>query len=168
MRYLQGQQLQHYNQNLTSHQQAYNQFLGNEGLKQNQAQLALQQFSTIEGLNQTANAQNLANQGFLSGQHQQAFNNYQSLDNNAYSRYTTDQNNQYDRLLGLVGLGQNSAAKVGASGMNTAQAVANNTMAGANSQAAGIANQANIRSDYANQLGSLASAYATSRKSGVV
>ena len=158
------------NENLLQSQQAqeYNQFLGNQGLLQAQAQLGLQQYATEQGLRQSGNAQNLANQNFLSNQHQQAFQNWQSQDNNAYSRYMTDQNNQYNRLLGLIGIGQNSAAQVGANGMSTAQSVANNTMAGANSIAAGQIGSANAWTDGAQQLGSLATAYANNKKSGVV
>ena len=158
------------NENLLQSQQAqeYNQFLGNQGLLQAQAQLGLQQYATEQGLRQSGNAQNLANQNFLSNQHQQAFQNWQSQDNNAYSRYMTDQNNQYNRLLGLIGIGQNSAAQVGANGMSTAQSVANNTMAGANALAAGQIGSANAWTDGAQQLGTLATAYANNKKSGVV
>lgn len=56
---------------------------------------------------------------------------------NAYNRFNTDQTNQYNRLSNLVGMGQNAAAMQGNQGMQTAQAVANNTMAGANATAAG-------------------------------
>ncbi|WP_151805375.1 DNA transfer protein p32 [Acinetobacter junii] len=71
------------------------------------------------------------------GQHQQAFNNWQSMDNNNYSRFMTDQNNRYGRLADLVGIGQNAAAQQGQAGLSTGQAIANNTMAGANATAAG-------------------------------
>lgn len=56
---------------------------------------------------------------------------------NAYNRFNADQTNQYNRLANLVGVGQNAAAQQGNYGAQTAQAVANNTMAGANAQAAG-------------------------------
>lgn len=88
--------------------------------------------SENQRFNQYLNQENL-NQG----QQQQAFNNWQSQDNNDYSRYMTDQNNQYNRLNNLVGIGQSAAAGVGNAGMQTGQAIANNTMAGANAQAAG-------------------------------
>lgn len=111
--------------------------------------------------------------GLLSGATQKALLNYgqQSASQeygNAYNRFNADQTNQYNRLSNLVGVGQNAAAKVGNNGMQTAQAVANNTMAGANAQAAGTVAQANNWSNYANQLGSMASAYATSKNNGVV
>lgn len=64
---------------------------------------------------------------------------------NAYNRFNADQTNRYNRLSNLVGLGQNAAAKQGNAGMQTAQAVANNTMSGANSQAAGMVESANAK-----------------------
>ena len=56
---------------------------------------------------------------------------------NAYNRFNADQTNRYNRLSNIVGMGQNAAAQQGNYGAQTAQAVANNTMAGANAQAAG-------------------------------
>lgn len=56
---------------------------------------------------------------------------------NAYNRFNADQANQFNRLSNLIGMGQNASAQQGNAGMQTAQAVANNTMAGANAQAAG-------------------------------
>lgn len=57
---------------------------------------------------------------------------------NAYNRFNADQTNQFNRFSSLVGMGQNAAAQQGNTGMQTAQAIANNTMSGANAQAAGI------------------------------
>ena len=75
---------------------------------------------------------------------------------NAYNRFNADQTNQYNRLSNLVGLGQNAAALQGNAGMQTAQAVANNTMAGANAQAAGQITQGNIKAGNMQQLLGLA------------
>ncbi|WP_104488838.1 DNA transfer protein p32 [Acinetobacter indicus] len=80
--------------------------------------------------------------GLLSGATQKALMNYgqQAASQeyqNAYSRFGADQTGRYNRLSNLVGMGQNAAAMQGNQGMQTAQAVANNTMAGANAQAAG-------------------------------
>lgn len=80
--------------------------------------------------------------GLLSGATQKALLNYgqeaaSQEYGNAYNRFNADQTNQYNRLSNLVGLGQNAAAQQGNAGMQTAQAVASNTMAGANAQAAG-------------------------------
>ncbi|MEO9347978.1 DNA transfer protein p32 [Acinetobacter radioresistens] len=80
--------------------------------------------------------------GLLSGATQKALMNYgqeaaSQEFQNAYNRFNADQTNQYNRLANLVGVGQNAAAQTGNAGMQTAQAIANNTMSGANAQAAG-------------------------------
>lgn len=80
--------------------------------------------------------------GLLSGATQKALMNYGQDSasqeySNAYNRFNADQTNQYNRLSNLVGMGQSAAAGVGNAGMQTAQSIGNNTMAGANAQAAG-------------------------------
>ena len=111
--------------------------------------------------------------GLLTGATLKALQNY-SQDyasqeySNAYNRFNADQTNRYNRLSNLVGIGQNAAAQVGNAGAQTAQAVANNTMAGANSIAAGQIGSANAWTNGAQQLGSLATAYANNKKSGVI
>ncbi|WP_180186565.1 hypothetical protein [Acinetobacter sp. YH01008] len=162
--------LNNHNSNLASQEYAtaHNQYLQNEGLNQNQAQLGFNQYLGQAGLQQNNFNNALQNEQMRSNQHQQAFNNWQSQDNNAYSRYMTDQNNQYNRLNNLVSIGQNAAAGVGNAGMQTAQAVANNTMAGANSIAAGQVGSANAWSNTANDLGSMAAAYGIMNKKGVL
>jgi hypothetical protein len=86
---------------------------------------------------------------------------------NAYNRFNADQTNRYNRLSNIIGMGQNSAAQGGNAGAQTAQAVANNTMAGANAQAAGIVGGANAWNNSAQQLGTLATAYANYKNPGV-
>ena len=81
--------------------------------------------------------------GLLSGATQKALTDYgqQAASQeyqNAYNRFNADQTNQYNRLANLIGVGQNAAAQTGNAGLQTAQAVANNTMSGANAQAAGV------------------------------
>lgn len=107
----------------------------------------------------TLKALNSYNSNLASQEHQQAFNNWQSEDNNAYSRYTTDQNNRFNRLSTLAGMGQNAAAQQGNAGMQTGQAVANNTMAGADALAAGQVASSNAWADSLGQVGTLAGAY---------
>jgi hypothetical protein len=110
--------------------------------------------------------------GLLSGATLKALQNYGQESasqeySNAYNRFNADQTNRYNRLSNLVGIGQNAAAQVGNAGAQTSQAIANNTMAGANSIAAGQIGSANAWTDGAQQLGSLATAYAKNKKSGV-
>ena len=111
--------------------------------------------------------------GLLTGATLKALQNY-SQDyasqeySNAYNRFNADQTNRYNRLSNLVGIGQNAAAQVGNAGAQTSQAIANNTMAGANALAAGQIGSANAWTNGAQQLGSLATAYANNKKSGVI
>ena len=111
--------------------------------------------------------------GLLSGATLKALQNYGQESasqeySNAYNRFNADQTNRYNRLSNLVGIGQNAAVQVGNAGAQTAQAVANNTMAGANALAAGQIGSANAWTNGAQQLGSLATAYANNKKSGVI
>lgn len=62
-----------------------------------------------------------------------ADNTYQNQYNNA----VTNQTNQFNRLMGLTQLGQNSAAGVGAQGVQSASNIAGSTIAGGNAAAAG-------------------------------
>jgi len=75
--------------------------------------------------------------GLLSGATLKALQNYgqdyaSQEYQNAYNRFNADQTNQYNRLSNLVGVGQNAAAQTGNAGLQTGQAIANNTMAGSN------------------------------------
>ena len=130
------------------------------------------QFRLNEGLKGVESSA-AARGGLLSGATLKALNNYASdyasqEYSNAYNRFNADQTNQYNRLSNVVGMGQNAAAQQGNAGMQTAQAVANNTMAGANATAAGQVANANIWSNYANQLGSSAMAYANMKNNGSI
>lgn len=99
------------------------------------------QFRLNEGLDAVQSGA-AAQGGLLSGATLKALQGYgQDMASqeyqNAYNRFNADQTNRYNRLSNIVGLGQNAAAQQGNAGMQTAQAVANNTMSGANAQAAG-------------------------------
>ena len=111
--------------------------------------------------------------GLLTGATLKALQNYGQESasqeySNAYNRFNADQTNRYNRLSNLVGIGQNAAAQVGNAGAQTSQAIANNTMAGANALAAGQIGSANAWTNGTQQLGSLATAYANNKKSGVI
>ena len=116
----------------------------------------------------TLKALNDYNSNLASQEYGNAFNRWQSTDNNNYERFNADQTNRYNRLSNLVGVGQNAAAQVGNAGAQTSQAVANNTMAGANAIAAGQVGSANAWSNTANDLGSMAAAYGIMNKKGVI
>lgn len=111
--------------------------------------------------------------GLLSGATLKALQNYgqdyaSQEYSNAYNRFNADQTNRFNRLSTLAGMGQNAAAQVGNAGLQTGQAIANNTMAGANALAAGQVSSANTWNNYANQLGSMASMYAMNKGGGTI
>lgn len=117
------------------------------------------QFRLNEGLDAVQSGA-AAQGGLLSGATLKALQGYgQDMASqeyqNAYNRFNADQTNRYNRLSNIVGLGQNAAAQQGNAGMQTAQAVANNTMSGANAQAAG---QIAAGNKTANNFGSVLSA----------
>ena len=88
------------------------------------------QFRLNQGLDNVQSSA-AAQGGLLSGATLKALNNY------AQDYASQEYGNAYNRLSNIAGMGQNAAAGVGNAGMQTGQAVANNTMAGANAQAAG-------------------------------
>ena len=141
---------------------AFRQQQGLDGIQsQAAAQGGLLTGATLKALNQY-------NSNLASQEYSNAFNRWQSTDNNNYERFNADQTNRYNRLSNLVGIGQNAAAQVGNAGAQTSQAIANNTMAGANSIAAGQVGSANAWSNTANDLGSMAAAYGIMNKKGVI
>lgn len=63
--------------------------------------------------------------------------------NDAYNRFTNDQNNIFNRLSGISGTGQVATSQVGASGANTTNAIAQSLTEAGNARAAGIVGGAN-------------------------
>lgn len=130
------------------------------------------QFRLNEGLGavqQSAAAQG----GLLSGATLKALNNYaqdyaSQEYHNAYNRFNADQTNQYNRLSNLIGMGQNAAAQQGNAGMQTAQAVANNTMLGANAVANGQLAKNNLLVDMLGQIGKAGVGYYENKNRGAI
>lgn len=130
------------------------------------------QFRLNEGLGavqQSAAAQG----GLLSGATLKALNNYaqdyaSQEYHNAYNRFNADQTNQYNRLSNLIGMGQNAAAQQGNAGMQTAQAIAQNTMAGADALASGRIARGNALTNVLGQLGTGLGAYFENRNRGAI
>ena len=85
----------------------------------------------------------------------QASNEY----GNAYNRFMTNQNTQFNRLASVAGLGQTANAQMGASGMNMANNVGNIGMSAGNAQAASQIAQGNIWGSTASGLGNSALQY---------
>lgn len=62
---------------------------------------------------------------------------------NAFDRYMASNDATYQRLAGLLGIGENAAAGVGNAGIQTGANIGNTIMGGASAQAAGTIGQAN-------------------------
>lgn len=103
------------------------------------------QFGLDQGVG-ALNRQAAASGGLLSGAALKAVtrfgNDYGSTKaNESYNRYTTDQNNQYNKLAGVAGTGQVANAQVSASGQNAANQIGANTIGAGNARGSGyIAN----------------------------
>lgn len=128
-------------------------------------------FRLNEGLNSVQSGA-AAQGGLLSGATQKALANYgqefaSQEYGNAYNRFNADQTNQYNRLANLVGVGQNAAAQTGNAGLQTGQAIANNTMGAGNALAAGSVAGANAWANAGQQLGTMGAAYMQNRNAGV-
>jgi hypothetical protein len=112
------------------------------------------QFTLNQGLN-TLNNQMAAKGLNLSGAQARgiadyttglASQTYQQQYQNALQNFLTNYNvnaDQYGRLSGLIGLGENAAAGVGNAGLQTASNAGNMLMQGANARAAGTIGEAN-------------------------
>ncbi|MGX4758522.1 DNA transfer protein p32 [Acinetobacter baumannii] len=110
--------------------------------------------------------------GLLSGATLRALNNYgqeaaSQEYNNAYTRYTNDQQNRYARLKDLANMGQNSAVQTGTMGQSAVGAAGANLMEGANAAAAGTIGANNAWNDAFGTIGSLASGYAQDKRKQV-
>lgn len=148
--------------------------LGNMQFSFNPTEQQLQQtpgyqFTLNQGLN-TVNNQLAAKGLNLSGAQAKgigqyttglADTTYQQQYQNALQNFMTNygvQSDQYNRLSGLLGLGENAAAGVGNAGLQTASNAGNLLTSGANAQAAGTIGAANaIAGGVNNGLGSLSS-----------
>lgn len=122
------------------------------------------QFTLQQGMKNTNNA--LAAKGLnLSGAQAKGLANYttgladqtyQQQYQNALQQFMTNygvNSDQYNRLSGLVGLGQNAAAGVGNAGLQTANSAGNYLTSGANASAAGTIGAANAASAGLGSLG---------------
>lgn len=94
---------------------------------------------------------------------------YQQQYNNALQQFMTNygiQSDQYNRLAGLVGLGQNAAAGVGNAGLQTANQIGGNMMGAGNALAAGQIGSANAISNGIGSIGSGIGLYSLLRPAG--
>lgn len=112
-----------------------------------QGQNALQQSAAAQGgllSGAAAKALSKYNQNFASNEYQ-----------NAYNRFTNDQNNRFNRLATLAGVGQTATNQLGNAGQNYTNAANQNTLYSGAARASGYTNQANA---LGSGLGSLSGA----------
>ena len=105
------------------------------------------QFGLDQGT-QGINRQAAANGSFLSGATLKALTRYgndygSTKANESYNRFNTNQTNQYNRLAGLSGAGQQATNQVSAAGQNMANNVSANQIGAGNARASGYMGQAN-------------------------
>jgi hypothetical protein len=114
-------------------------FLNNEdpayGFLQQQGQMALEKSAAARGVDlSSGNLQNLTayGQGLASQEY-----------GNAYNRYMTTRNTNYQELANIAGLGENAAAQAGNTGAGITNAMSNSLVGSAQAQAAGTVGSAN-------------------------
>lgn len=108
------------------------------------------QFGLNTGLQETQNAANA--QGGLGGNEMLALNNYSqnyagNAYQNAFNNYQTSQNNIFNRLGSIASLGQNAASNTGNTGAQISGGMANSAVGIGQAQAAGTIGQANAISN---------------------
>lgn len=115
------------------------------------------QFQLDQGKQALMNSQAAGN-GSLTGAAMKALIGYnQGMANTAYNdafnQYQTQNQNIYNRLAGLAQLGQNAAANTGMAGAGMASGIANTITGAGNAAAAGQIGQANAYAGMANNIG---------------
>ena len=118
------------------------------------------QFAVQQGGQATRNA-DTPGMGALSGAALKDLTNFDvgtasTYYNQDFNQYQTQQNNIYQRLSQIAGLGQSAAAGVGNSGTQLGQGIAQSTAAAGASQAGGIVGATNALSGGATSLAGLA------------
>lgn len=108
------------------------------------------QFALKQGEQAITNS-NTPTQGALSSANQKALTNFNvgtanQWENQYFNQYQEQQNNIFNRLSSIAGLGQNAAANVGNSGTQLGQGIAQATAAAGASQAAGTIGASNALS----------------------
>lgn len=104
--------------------------------------------------------------GFATGLADQTYQNqYQNALNNFKTNYGVNEN-QFNQLSGLVGLGENAAAGVGNAGVQTGQSISNLITGAGNAQAAGTIGSANAFNSGLGSLGSAGSLYSLMQNGG--
>lgn len=114
--------------------------------RQQQGEQAIERMAAARGgLNSGRAAKDLAsfNSGLASQEYQNAYGRYNNDYLTGFNAFNTNQNNIYNRLMGVTGVGQSAANALAGIGSNTANQISNNTLQAGNAAAAGIVGQQN-------------------------
>lgn len=92
------------------------------------------------------------NQGAASQEYGAAYNRYNNDYTTGFNAFNTNQSNQYNKLMGLVGVGTGANAQNAAGNLATGQQLAGNAIQGGNAAAAGAVAQGNSTANGFNSL----------------
>lgn len=121
--------------------------------RQSEGEKAIERMAAARGgLNSGRAAKDLAayNSGLASQEYQNAYGRYNNDYLTGFNSFNTNQNNIYNRLMGVTGVGQNAANALAGVGGNAASQIADTQLQAGNAAAAGAVGQANA---WSNALG---------------
>lgn len=92
------------------------------------------------------------NQGAASQEYQAAYGRHLNDYQTGFNAFNTNQNNRYNKLMGLVGIGQGAGQQITSQGLQTGQELAGNSIKAGNAEAAGKIAQGNRAANGFNDL----------------
>lgn len=137
--------------------------------RQSEGEKAIERMAAARGgLNSGRAAKDLAayNSGLASQEYQNAYGRYNNDYLTGFNAFNTNQNNIYNRLMGVTGVGQSSASAIAGVGNNYANQVSNNTLQAGNAAAAGIVGQQNAINSGIGSVTNALTGYAANRPQG--
>ncbi len=137
--------------------------------RQQQGEQAIERMAAARGgLNSGRAAKDLAafNSGLASQEYQNAYGRYNNDYLTGFNAFNTGQNNIYNRLMGVTGVGQSAANALAGVGSNTANQIGNNMLQAGNAAAAGIAGQQNAINSGIGSVTNALTGYLGSRPQG--
>lgn len=137
--------------------------------RQQQGEQAIERMAAARGgLNSGRAAKDLAafNSGLASQEYQNAYGRYNNDYLTGFNAFNTNQNNIYNRLMGVTGVGQSSASALAGVGSGYANQVSNNTLQAGNAAAAGIVGQQNAINSGIGSVTNALAGYAANRPQG--
>ncbi|MDT4843477.1 hypothetical protein FQZ97_774110 [compost metagenome] len=137
--------------------------------RQQQGEQAIERMAAARGgLNSGRAAKDLAsfNSGLASQEYQNAYGRYNNDYLTGFNAFNTNQNNIYNRLMGVTGVGQSAANALAGVGSNTANQIGNNMLQAGNAAAAGIVGQQNAINSGIGSVTNALTGYLGSRPQG--